>query len=328
MARAWHLTSRPNGMPTADNFALKELPQAELGDGMVRVRNDYLSVDPYMRGRMNDVKSYVPPFQIDAPMEGGAVGEVIESRDPGFAVGDKVMHMLGWRDEAVAPGTSLNKLPALGVEPREFLGMLGLTGATAYFGLLDAASAKAGDVLFVSAAAGAVGSAVVQIAKAKGMTVIGSAGGADKCDYVKSLGADAVIDYKAGPLVKSLGKAAPDGIDVYFDNVGGDHLDAAFAHARQNARFAICGMIDVYNAAEPQAFRYMMRVISMRVRVQGFIYTDYLPRMAEFYRDMGGWIASGAVKSRDTVVDGLERTPEAFLGLFSGANTGKMLVKL
>ena len=328
MARAWHLTSRPNGMPTADNFALKELPQAELGDGMVRVRNDYLSVDPYMRGRMNDVKSYVPPFQIDAPMEGGAVGEVIESRDPAFAVGDKVMHMLGWRDEAVAPGTSLNKLPALGVEPREFLGMLGLTGATAYFGLLDAASAKAGDVLFVSAAAGAVGSAVVQIAKAKGMTVIGSAGGADKCDYVKSLGADAVIDYKAGPLVKSLGKAAPDGIDVYFDNVGGDHLDAAFAHAKQNARFAICGMIDVYNAAEPQAFRYMMRVISMRVRVQGFIYTDYLPRMAEFYRDMGGWIASGAVKSRDTVVDRLERTPEAFLGLFSGANTGKMLVKL
>ena len=328
MARAWHLTSRPNGMPTADNFALKELPQAELGDGMVRVRNDYLSVDPYMRGRMNDVKSYVPPFQIDAPMEGGAVGEVIESRDPGFAIGDKVMHMLGWRDEAVAPGTSLNKLPALGVEPREFLGMLGLTGATAYFGLLDAASAKAGDVLFVSAAAGAVGSAVVQIAKAKGMTVIGSAGGADKCDYVKSLGADAVIDYKAGPLVKSLGKAAPDGIDVYFDNVGGDHLDAAFAHAKQNARFAICGMIDVYNAAEPQAFRYMMRVISMRVRVQGFIYTDYLPRMAEFYRDMGGWIASGAVKSRDTVIDGLERTPEAFLGLFSGANTGKMLVKL
>ena len=328
MARAWHLTSRPNGMPTANNFALKELPQAALGDGMVRVRNDYLSVDPYMRGRMNDVKSYVPPFQIDAPMEGGAVGEVIESRDPGFAVGDKVMHMLGWRDEAVAPGKSLNKLPALGVEPREFLGMLGLTGATAYFGLLDAASAKAGDTLFVSAAAGAVGSAVVQIAKAKGMTVIGSAGGADKCDYVKSLGADAVIDYKAGPLVKSLGKAAPDGIDVYFDNVGGDHLDAAFAHAKQNARFAICGMIDVYNAAEPQAFRYIMRVISMRVRVQGFIYTDYLPRMAEFHRDMGGWIASGAVKARDTVVDGLERTPEAFLGLFSGANTGKMLVKL
>ena len=315
-------------MPTADNFALKELAQAELGDGMVRVKNSYLSVDPYMRGRMNDVKSYVPPFRIDSPMEGGAVGEVIESRDPAFAVGDQVMHMLGWRDEAVAAGTSLNKIPALGVEPREFLGMLGLTGATAYFGLLEAASAKAGDTLFVSAAAGAVGSAVVQIAKAKGMTVIGSAGGAAKCDYVKSLGADHVIDYKAGSLVKSLGAAAPNGIDVYFDNVGGDHLDAAFAHANQNARFAICGMIDVYNATEPQAFRYIMRVISMRIRVQGFIYTDYLPRMGEFYRDMGGWIGSGAVTARDTMVDGLEQTPEAFLGLFSGANTGKMLVKL
>ena len=204
MARAWHLTSRPTGMPTADNFALKELAQAELGDGMVRVKNSYLSVDPYMRGRMNDVKSYVPPFQIDAPMEGGAVGEVIESRDPAFAVGALVMHMLGWRDEAVAAGTSLYKIPALGVEPREFLGMLGLTGATAYFGLLEAASAKAGDTLFVSAAAGAVGSAVVQIAKAKGMTVIGSAGGAEKCDYVRSLGADQVIDYKAGPLLRGI----------------------------------------------------------------------------------------------------------------------------
>ena len=328
MARAWHLMSRPNGLPTAANFALKEISQPAMTDGMVRVANRFLSVDPYMRGRMNDVKSYVPPFQIDAPMEGGAVGEVVESNDPGFAVGDQVLHMLGWRDEAVAPGKALNKLPDLGVEPREFLGMLGLTGATAYFGLLEAASAKAGDVVFVSAAAGAVGSAVVQIAKAKGMTVIGSAGGADKCAYVKSLGADHVIDYKAGPLVKSLAGAAPDGIDVYFDNVGGDHLDAAFAHARQNARFAICGMIEAYNAAEPQAFRYIMRVIAMRIRVQGFIYTDYLSKMGDFHREMGGWIGDGKVKARDTVVEGLERTPEAFLGLFEGRNTGKMLVKL
>jgi NADPH-dependent curcumin reductase CurA len=295
---------------------------------MVRVKNSFLSVDPYMRGRMNDVKSYVPPFQLDAPMEGGAVGEVVESSDPKIAVGDTVMHMMGWRDEAVVPASAVNKLPDLGVPPQAFLGNLGLTGATAYFGLLDAASAKDGDIVFVSAAAGAVGSAVVQIAKARGMTVIGSAGGADKCDYVRSLGADAMIDYKAGPLVKSLGEAAPKGIDVYFDNVGGDHLDAAFAHARQNARFAICGMIENYNAGEPPAFRYIMRVIAMRIRVQGFIYTDYLSQMGDFYRDMGGWIASGQVKSRDTVVEGLERTPEAFLGLFSGANTGKMLVKL
>jgi NADPH-dependent curcumin reductase CurA len=328
MARAWHLMSRPQGMPTMDNFALKELAQPTLGEGLVRVKNSFLSVDPYMRGRMNDVKSYVPPFQIDAPMEGGAVGEVVESRDPGFAVGDKVVHMIGWRDEAVVPAAALNKLPDLGVPPQDFLGNLGLTGGTAYFGLFDAAQAKEGDIVFVSAAAGAVGSAVVQIAKAKGMTVIGSAGGADKCAFVKSLGADAVIDYKAGNLVKQLGDAAPKGIDVYFDNVGGDHLDAAFAHARKDARFAICGMIDSYNGGEPAQLRFIMRVIAMRIRVQGFIYTDYLARLGEFYRDMGGWIANGQVKSRDTIVEGLEKTPEAFLGLFTGANTGKMLVRL
>ena len=328
MARAWHLMSRPQGMPTADNFALKEVELPALADGMVRVRNQWLSVDPYMRGRMNDVKSYVPPFQLDQPMEGGAVGEVVESQADGFAPGDKVLHMAGWRDEAVLPAQALNKLPDLGVGPQAFLGNLGLTGGTAYFGLLDAAQAKEGDIVFVSAAAGAVGSAVVQIAKAKGMTVIGSAGGPDKCEFVKSLGADAVVDYKAGPIVKGLAAAAPDGIDVYFDNVGGDHLDAAFALARKDARFAICGMIEGYNAAEPMCFRYIMRVIAMRIRVQGFIYTDYMPRMGEFQRDMGGLIAAGQVRERDTVVDGLERTPEAFLGLFSGKNTGKMLVRL
>jgi NADPH-dependent curcumin reductase CurA len=328
MARAWHLMRRPEGMPRHEDFALKELALPELSDGLVRVRNHYLSVDPYMRSRMNDVKSYIPPFQLEAPMEGGAVGEVIESRDPNFAVGDKVLHMSGWRDEAVVEGKALNKLPDLGVEPQQFLGNLGLTGGTAYFGLLDAAQAKAGDIVFVSAAAGAVGSAVVQIAKAKGMTVIGSAGGPDKCAFVTSLGADAVIDYKVGSLVKQLSAAAPKGIDVYFDNVGGDHLDAALALARPNARFAICGMIDGYNSGEPTKLRYIMRIIAMRIRLQGFIYTDYLAQMGDFYRDMGGLIASGQLKSRDTVVEGLENTPEAFLGLFTGANTGKMLVKL
>jgi NADPH-dependent curcumin reductase CurA len=295
---------------------------------MVRVANRWLSVDPYMRGRMNDVKSYVPPFAIDAPMEGGAVAEVIESRADGFAPGDQVLHMAGWRDEAVLPASALNKLPDLGVEPQAFLGNLGLTGGTAYFGLLDAASAKAGDIVFVSAAAGAVGSAVVQIAKAMNMTVIGSARGPDKCEFVRSLGADAVIDYSAGPLVKALAAAAPDGIDVYFDNVGGDHLDAALAVARRNARFAICGMIEAYNSGQPAQLRYIMRIIAMRIRLQGFIYTDYVPRLGEFYRDMGKWIAGGQVKARETVVDGLERMPEAFLGLFEGANTGKMLVKV
>ena len=329
MAKAWHLMRRPNGMPVMDDFALKEVAQPSLDQGMVRVRNRWLSVDPYMRGRMNDVKSYVPPFALDAPMEGGAVGEVVESRDSGFAPGDMVLHMGGWRDEAVAPASALNKLPAMpGVEPQAFLGNLGLTGGTAYFGLLEAASAKEGDIVFVSAAAGAVGSAVVQIAKAKGMIVIGSAGGADKCDFVRSLGADEVIDYKAGPVLKQLAAAAPDGIDVYFDNVGGDHLDAAFAYARKDARFAICGMIEGYNSGEPMAFRYIMRLIAMRIRMQGFIYTDYLPKMGDFYRDMGGWIASGQVISRETIHDGIEAAPRAFLDLFSGANMGKMLVRL
>ncbi len=329
MARAWQLTSRPNGMPTRDNAAMADVSLPELGDGMVHVRNRWLSVDPYMRGRMNDVKSYVPPFAIGEPMEGGAVGEVVESRDPGFAPGDTVMHMAGWRDEAVVPATSLNKLPAMpGVEPQAFLGNLGLTGGTAYFGLLHAASAKAGDIVFVSAAAGAVGSAVVQIAKAKGMTVIGSAGGPDKCEFVKSLGADEVIDYKAGPVAKSLMAAAPKGIDVYFDNVGGDHLDAALAVARKDARFAMCGMIDGYNSGEPTSLRYFMRIIAMRIRLQGFIYTDYLGQLGPFYQDMGAMMSAGQLKSRDTVVDGLDQTFDAFLGLFTGANTGKMLVRL
>jgi NADPH-dependent curcumin reductase CurA len=329
MAQAWHLMRRPNGTPVPEDFALKPFDLPELSEGMVRVRNLWLSVDPYMRGRMNDVKSYVPPFQIDAPMEGGAVGEVVESNDPAFSPGDKVLHMGGWRDEAVSPASALNKLPAIpGVEPQAFLGNLGLTGGTAYFGLLDAASAKEGDIVFVSAAAGAVGSAVVQIAKAKGMTVIGSAGGADKCEFVRSLGADAVIDYKAGPVLKQLAEAAPKGIDVYFDNVGGDHLDAALAVARKDARFAICGMIEGYNDAHPTCLKYIMRVIAMRIRLQGFIYTDYMGRLGEFYGDMGGWLASGQVKARDTVVEGLDHTLDAFLGLFSGANTGKMLVKL
>jgi NADPH-dependent curcumin reductase CurA len=329
LARAWHLTSRPDGMPNHDNFELKSIDLPPVTDGMARVRNLWLSVDPYMRGRMNDVKSYVPPFQLDEPMEGGAVGEVVESNAEGFEPGDLVLHMAGWRDEAVLPASSaLTKLPDLGLEPQAFLGNLGLTGATAYFGLLDAAQARQGDVLFVSAAAGAVGSAVVQIAKSRGMTVIGSARGADKCEFVRSLGADEAVDYTAGPVVKSLAAAAPEGIDVYFDTVGGDHLDAALALARKDARFAICGMIEGYNSAEPMCFRFLMRMIAMRIRLQGFIYTDYMPRMAEFYREVGPLVASGKLKSRETVVEGLENMPGAFLGLFKGENIGKMLVKL
>jgi NADPH-dependent curcumin reductase CurA len=328
MPRAWQLKSRPVGMPNDNNFELAKIDLPTPGDGEVHVHNLFLSVDPYMRGRMNESKSYIAPFAIGAPMEGSAVGEVVESRAEGFAPGDLVLHMAGWRDEAVLPARALTKLPDMGAPPEAFLGLLGMPGATAYFGLLDAASAKAGDIVFVSAAAGAVGSAVVQIAKAKGMTVIGSAGGKDKCDFVTSLGADAVVDYKAGPIAKLLREAAPDGIDVYFDNVGGSHLDAAFARARLNARFALCGMIEGYNSAEPDAFRYIIRIIAMRIRVQGFLYGDYVPRLAEFHRDMGEWVASGKVRAQETVVDGLEKMPDAFLGLFTGANTGKMLVRV
>ncbi|HEV2816332.1 MAG TPA: NADP-dependent oxidoreductase [Allosphingosinicella sp.] len=326
--RAWHLMSRPTGLPTMDNFALKEAPLPELQDGWVRVDNGWLSVDPYMRGRMNDVKSYVPPFALGEPMQGGAVGKVVESRSPALQEGDTVFHMQGWRERAAGPAEAFNKVPPIPVEDHQWLGNLGLTGATAYFGLLRVAQAQEGDIVFVSAAAGAVGSAVVQIAKAKGMTVIGSAGGAEKCHWVRTLGADAALDYKAGPIVKLLTEAAPKGIDVYFDNVGGDHLDAAFAAARQNARFAICGMIEDYNKGSNHAFRYIMRIIPTRLMMKGFIYTDHLAEMPDFYRDMGGWIAAGKVTSRETIRDGIEAAPQAFLDLFSGGNTGKMLVRL
>jgi NADPH-dependent curcumin reductase CurA len=328
MARAWHLMSRPQGLPTDENFALKDIDLPEVADGMVRVRNRWLSVDPYMRGRMNDVKSYVPPFQLGQPMEGGAVGEVVESKAEGLAPGDLVLHMGGWRDESVTPARAVQKLPNLGAEPQLFLGVLGVTGATAWFGLFDAAKAKPGDIVFVSAAAGAVGSVVVQIAKAKGMTVIGSAGGPEKCEFVRSLGADHVIDYKAGSILKGLAAAAPEGIDIYFDNVGGGHLDAAMAVARDFARFAICGMIEGYNKAEAPSFRFAARIIAARIRLQGFIVSDYFPRMPEFYAEMGPLVANGTVRAQETVVDGLEAMPDAFRGLFSGANTGKMLVRL
>jgi len=329
MAKAWTLKSRPAGMPVPDNFALIDTPLPPLGDGQVRVANRWLSVDPYMRGRMNDVKSYVPPFQLGEAMQGGAVGEVVESAADGFLPGDMVLHMAGWRDEAVLPVAQVQKLPDLGVPPQAFLGQLGMPGMTGYFGLLEVASAREGDVVFVSAAAGAVGSTVVQIAKAKGMTVIGSAGGADKCAWVKSLGADEVIDYKAdGSLIKKLKDAAPGGIDVYFDNVGGEHLDAALALANERARFAICGMIDMYNSGAPTELRFAARIIGARIRIQGFIVSDYMGRAAEFYRDMAAWSQAGKLKREETVMEGLASTPDAFLGLFSGGNTGKMLVRL
>jgi NADPH-dependent curcumin reductase CurA len=329
MARAWYLKSRPQGMPTLDNFELRPLPLPALEPGMIRVRNLWLSVDPYMRPRMTEVKSYVPPYALDAPLDGGAVGEVVESRADGFSPGDLVSHRFGWRDEAAAAAEAFMKLPASGLPPQTYLNTLGMIGATAYFGLLRVADAKAGETVFVSAAAGAVGSTVVQIAKVKGMRVIGSAGGPEKCALVRELGADAAIDYKSpGLLADKLAEVAPEGIDVYFDNVGGEHLDAALAQAREGARFAICGMIGAYNSTEPVALRNLFRIIAARIRIQGFLVSDFRDRFGEFQRDMGQWMAQGRISGRETVMDGLEAMPEAFLALFSGRNTGKMLVRL
>ncbi|MEG3165774.1 NADP-dependent oxidoreductase [Sphingomonas sp. PB2P19] len=329
MARAWSLKARPQGMPKHTDFAMIALPTQPLGAGEIRVANRWLSVDPYMRGRMNDVKSYVPPFVLGEAMQGGAIGEVIESKAEGIAVGDRVQHMLGWRDEAVLPAAEAQKLPVLDVPEQAFLGQLGMPGMTAYFGLTEVAGAKAGDVVFVSAAAGAVGSTVVQIAKARGMTVIGSAGGAEKCAWVKSLGADAVIDYKAGvPLVKALAEAAPKGIDVYFDNVGGEHFDAALSAARVRARFAICGMIEVYNSGAATELRYLARVIGNRINIRGFIVSDFFDKRDAFFHDMGVMLAAGTLTREETVHDGLDAMPDAFLGLFSGGNRGKMLVRV
>lgn len=338
MNKAWHLISRPQGLPTIDNFALRDLPDAPLEPDQLRVRNLWLSVDPYMRGRMNDAKSYAASFQIDQPMTGGAIGEVLESRMDGFAAGDLILHMGGWRDGGVIGLDMMpNKLPEhaldAGLTPQTFLHNMGLTGGTAWIGLLRVAAAKPGDTVFVSAAAGAVGSAVVQIAKAREMTVIGSAGGPEKCAWVRQLGADAVIDYKAGPVLPQLAEAldtlGKPGVDVYFDNVGGEHLDAAFATANDFARFAICGMIDVYNDGKAQEMKYLIRTIPARIRMEGFIYTDqFIDCMEEFYADMGALIASRAVTMRETVYEGLEAAPDAFLGLFAGANMGKMLVRI
>jgi NADPH-dependent curcumin reductase CurA len=338
MAKAWYFTSAPTGLPSLDNVALRDLPDQPLGPNEIRVRNAYLSVDPYMRGRMTTAKSYVDGFVPGEPMTGGAVGEIIESTASAYPVGGKVLHMMGWRDEAIVPVdadgmAAPTLLPDLPVPIQSYLHNLGLTGGTAYFGLIDIAQAKTGDTVFVSAAAGAVGSAVVQLAKQRGMTVIGSAGGADKCAWVIELGADACIDYKGGAVLpqligalKSLGKS---GIDVYFDNVGGEHLDAAFATANFWARFAICGMIDKYNSTDiGHEFQAIIRTIPARIRMQGFIFTDHAKDMGRFLGDVAPLVASGQMQMRETVYDGVDTAFDAFLGLFSGANTGKMLVKI
>jgi len=329
-SREIRLKSRPVGTPVADNFELATVELPAPGAGEVQVRNHWMTVDPYMRGRMNDVKSYSPPFALGEAMQGGAVGEVIASNDPSLAVGDLVQSMYGWREAFNAPAAAVQKLETFGLPPQAFLGVAGMPGMTAWVGLLKIAAMKDGDVVFVSGAAGAVGQIVVQIAKIKGNTVIGSCGGADKVAWLKSIGCDEVIDYKAEPdLTAALNRVAPKGIDVYFENVGGEHMDAAIAAARPFARFALCGMISQYNSTgEMYGVKNLIQAVGKSIRLEGFIVSNSFQHLPEFLKDMSGWIAGGKIQWKETIDEGIENAPGAFLKLFKGENTGKMLVKL
>ncbi|MCP2323868.1 hypothetical protein HDA40_002375 [Hamadaea flava] len=330
MARQITLASRPAGWPTAENFALVEGETPAPTEGQLVVRNLFMSVDPYMRGRMNDVKSYVPPFRLGEPLDGGAVGEVVESRADGFAPGDLVLHGLGWRDIAVLDARHARKVtPIEGLSPSAYLGVLGMTSLTAYAGLLDVAEFKPGDAVFVSGA-GAVGSIAGQIAKLKGASrVIGSAGSAEKVAHLLDLGFDAAFNYKDGPVGQQLKQAAPDGIDVYFDNVGADHLEAAISSLNQHGRVALCGAIAAYNDTTPPAApRNLALAIGKRLTLRGFIVNDHGARMPEMVAEISGWLSEGKISFQETVVDGLDNAPEAFLGLLRGENTGKMVVRL
>ena len=331
MPRQIVLASRPSGWPTAANFALAEADRPDLADGQVRVRNVFMSVDPYMRGRMNDVKSYVPPFRLGEPLEGAAIGTVIQSRSPDLAKGDLVLHMLGWRDEAVLPARQARKVTAAkGLSPSVYLGVLGMPALAAYVGLLDIAALKPGDVVFVSGAAGAVGSMAGQIAKLKGARrVIGSAGSDEKLRWLREIGFDAAFNYKAGPVVQQLREAAPDGIDVYFDNVGADHLDAALVMLNHHGRVAMSGAIAHYNATEPPVGPSNLGlVITKRLTLRGFIATDHQHRMPDMIADVSAWLRDGTLSHAETIVDGLDHAPGALIDLLRGANTGKMLVRL
>lgn len=335
-SKDWTLAKRPVGEPQQNDFALVTNEAPAPGPGQIQVRNSWMSVDPYMRGRMYDRESYVPPFQIGEVLQGGAVGRVTASNHPDYAEGDLVLSMAGWREAwtAAPEAVMANKLPGnTGLPDSAFLGIAGMPGLTAYAGILRVAELKEGDVVFVSGAAGAVGSAVVQIAKIKGCTVIGSAGGAEKCALVKELGADECIDYRAAGnyegLLAALRKAAPKGIDVYFDNVGGDHFQAAIEMARPFARMAICGMISQYNDTEPRPGpNNVIQIVGKQLQIKGFIVSSHADMQPQFLADMAKWISEGKMKFEETVMEGVENAPAAFMGLFSGKNKGKMLVKL
>ncbi|MFD3932660.1 NADP-dependent oxidoreductase [Streptomyces sp. NPDC058614] len=331
VSREWHLVSRPVGVPKPEDFALVETEVRQPGEGQVLVRNKYLSVDPYMRGRMSDAKSYVAPFELGKVMQGGAVGEVVASNAEGIEIGDHVLHFFGWREFAVVDAKQAVKVDPAAAPLSTYLGVLGMTGLTAYAGLLRTASFREGDSVFVSGAAGAVGSQVGQIAKLKGASrVIGSAGSDEKVKLlVEEYGFDAAFNYKNGPVNAQLREAAPDGVDVYFDNVGGDHLEAAIGRLNRDGRIAICGAISVYNSTEPvPGPKNLARLIQTRGRIEGFLVGDHYDMQAQFVQEVGPWVASGALKYRETVAEGIENNLEAFFGVLRGDNTGKMIVKL
>jgi hypothetical protein len=324
------LKSRPNGVPTPDNFEVAETDVPTPASGQILVRNSYISVDPYMRGRMVDRKSYAPPFKIGEALQGHAVGQVVASNgNDKLKVGDFVQSMNGWREWYVSAGADVQKFePAAPIQ--SYLGALGMPGMTAYAGLLRIGALKDGERVFVSAASGAVGSVVCQIAKAKGCYVVGSVGSDEKAQYLKSLGIDAAINYKScGDLNAAVAKAFPEGIDVYFENVGGVHLEAALNNMRPNGRIPLCGMIDMYNATEPPPGpRNLAMAIGLGLTLRGFIVSNHYDLLADFHRDMAKWAKEGKMKWRETVVDGVENAPKAFIGLFKGDNLGKMVVRV
>ena len=331
-SREIRLKSRPAGMPTPDNFELAETEVPAPGPGQVQIRNVYMSVDPYMRGRMVDRKSYTPPFAIGEALTGGAVGQVVAAGDGAkFKPGDYVTHFYGWREWATTGTEGMEKIDPSLTSLQSYLGTFGMPGLTAYVGLLRIGELKAGERVFVSAASGAVGSIVCQIAKNKGCYVVGSAGSDDKCAWLKKEArVDQTINYKTcGDLTAAVAKAFPEGINVYFENVGGEHLEAAIANMRPFGRLALCGMIEQYNATEmPPGPRNIIMAVGLSLKLQGFIVSNHADMMGDFLRDMSGWAKEGKLKWHETILDGIDKAPEAFIGLFKGANFGKMLVRL
>lgn len=328
-SREVHLASRPSGWPSLDNFSLVEVKVPPPADGQVRVRNLYMSVDPYMRGRMREAKSYVPPFQLGKPLEGSAIGEVLESRNDAFQPGDIVNSIQGWREFFVSDGRGLRKLDKTVRPLSVYLGVLGMPGMSAWVGL-NLLDVKSGDIVFVSGAAGAVGSIAGQLAKLCGCRVVGSAGSQEKVKMlIEELGFDAAFNYKDGGVYTQLKKAMPEGIDVYFDNVGGNHLEAALSALRTNGRIIACGAISTYNEeVPPPGPRNLPLFMSKRLTMKGFIVTDWFAQIPEFLKEVGAYWSQGKLKMKETVVEGIQNSPQAFLDMLHGGNVGKMIVKL